>query len=758
MEYLVNGNVYDKETIRKCASFLHEWKDKLLIFIIQNPNNNLIGREEIRRSYSVIGELFYGKLCKSLGMNIEKLNNKQRQSLIYKYKTQFKIIKKTMPLYDEYELGSFASLSIVVNNQEKVFSKLMSDLVDETIEMLKPDKNNLEVIERKDISPLKSIPSLEKFISTNKTLIAINKNRQRNFAIFDSQYFQIVYDVKDKCTKTCPKIPFSDFEHDTNRIFAEAVCKDFVFNFENKKELYLHLLSHDKTMYHDQMAFVNGEKIPSIEETIALISLLARLTQQAQFGPISTFKKQKLCPALILKNNTSLVYLEELAIAYATFAAQLTTESNEIKKITNLNFSDADTLASKTFSPLTLLSNEKGAFYIQGLSRVSTNKIHGNIHSQNYLESFFRKICSLKRFSGILPFYNSEEELTELIEYAKRYRSSSSEPDFVIENKIRGIIFEKKKNEIELAVNEVYSCSKDNSYSKKVASWLIDRKENMIDNFINLYFIFRNQIDESKQDFKKDKLLDEQALSKSHYNNAFVSIASDMHFQNLKLFEKENFSSNLNIVAGDFIDNLYHRGNKKIDGTIDIGGFGVLGNHDIFLTDEPSKGLAKEINTGFKKSIEILNGCFPNIKILNDEIVYQKGVAIIGMTLCYDINENGRTFFANKNWGAMFNFDDYIRRAKSLLNEVPKDKPIIFITHSPFKEYAVCKNKSIGVPSNWIFDNYPNVKMYIHGHGHSNKQQKIIKGITCITNPVVLHRNLQQMVFSAEEINEILKM
>jgi len=53
------------------------------------------------------------------------------------------------------------------------------------------------------------------------------------------------------------------------------------------------------------------------------------------------------------------------------------------------------------------------------------------------------------------------------------------------------------------------------------------------------------------------------------------------------------------------------------------------------------------------------------------------------------------TLFADEGWGKKFINDDYIKRAKALLGQVPKDIPIIFITHSPFKEYAVCGNKEI---------------------------------------------------------------
>ena len=139
--------------------------------------------------------------------------------------------------------------------------------------------------------------------------------------------------------------------------------------------------------------------------------------------------------------------------------------------------------------------------------------------------------------------------------------------------------------------------------------------------------------------------------------------------------KKSNYSSNFNIIAGDFADNLYHRGNVILEGIMEINGVGVLGNHDVYLRQKATSDLEYEINSNYKRSIIKLKESFPNIQILNDEILYRDGYAIVGLTLFYDIHNNIRTFFANEYWGKLFESDDYIKRAKALLNQVPKNTP-----------------------------------------------------------------------------------
>jgi hypothetical protein len=129
---------------------------------------------------------------------------------------------------------------------------------------------------------------------------------------------------------------------------------------------------------------------------------------------------------------------------------------------------------------------------------------------------------------------------------------------------------------------------------------------------------------------------------------------------------------------------------------------------------------------------------FPNVKILNNEVFYKNGIAFVGLTMVTDeIMPGKRSFFANEDLGKLFLKENYLSQAKSLLDSVGPDIPIVVISHSPFKEYAVCKNKDIGIFSDKIFAQYPNVKVYIHGHGHSGQNSRIVDNVLCITNPIM---------------------
>ena len=346
-----------------------------------------------------------------------------------------------------------------------------------------------------------------------------------------------------------------------------------------------------------------------------------------------------------------------------------------------------------------LLENVTGSMPIVKMNNNSTNKLQGNITSPNYLESFFRKMCSLKKFENVLPYFNSNEDLSSLVSFSKRYRGTSKEYDFIISYKMRSILDTYTTRELVAAIKEVYSESRINTYSLKVADYLIKQKDRRVKVLYELYFIFYTHIENEKHNYLKMN----KQYGDSIYNDSYLAIASDMHFNNLISFEKSNYSSNFNIIAGDFADNLYHRGNVILEGIMEINGVGVLGNHDVYLRQKATSDLEYEINSNYKRSIIKLKESFPNIQILNDEILYRDGYAIVGLTLFYDIHNNIRTFFANEYWGKLFESDDYIKRAKALLNQVPKNTPIIFISHSPFKEYAVCTNIEIGVPSSYIF-------------------------------------------------------
>lgn len=205
------------------------------------------------------------------------------------------------------------------------------------------------------------------------------------------------------------------------------------------------------------------------------------------------------------------------------------------------------------------------------------------------------------------------------------------------------------------------------------------------------------------------------------------------------------------------MESLYHRAYRPVIGNIDIKGIGVLGNHDIYSTGNLIIDTKGEVVSNYSKSIKDLNIKFPNVKILNDEVFYHDGVAYIGLTIVYDIVDDQRKFFGDMILGNLFNKDNYIEKTIKLLESVPKDTPIVVMSHSPFKEYSAYSNKNIGVPSNWIFRNYPNVKVYIHGHGHSKHEEEYIEGILCITNPIIMNTYNLEKSYSLNKWHEILR-
>lgn len=376
----------------------------------------------------------------------------------------------------------------------------------------------------------------------------------------------------------------------------------------------------------------------------------------------------------------------------------------------------------------------------------------GSYDSPHCIESFFNKFIELDAYKEVVPYFETYENIPKLIEFSRRYRGSSRNHDFIIVAKMKTILETINIDTLIKSVEEVHELSREGSYSKLVAEKLLKKPEIILKEVYRLLSILIIDINEQ---LKRYETVKEKTLL-SEYNDSYLSIISDMHFYNLDSFEKSNFSNNFNIIAGDFVNNLFHRNYTRINNKTNIMGIGVLGNHDVYLQTNPTKDLKYEIDTNFKKSITMLNSMFPNVNILNDEIVYKDGYAIIGMTLVYDVHQGKKKFFANEFWGAEFKDDDYINRAKNLLDQVDKDMPIVFISHSPFKEYSVSNNKEIGVPTNNLFKNYPNVKVYIHGHGHGRPQKKIIGGVVCISNPINIAQTYSEFSYAEDEFMSIL--
>lgn len=674
-------------------------------------------------------------------------------------------------IYEDIQIDEFPDFKLNFTKRDKEYFKIPYRLLRKKLNEIVTDiyTGKLQPKFLVTIHKFDENHPIKKYINSDQKLKELNKRRERNIILYDNSTHQIVYDLHVNKPFIDYKIPFSDIEYDTNRKYVEETCLNFLYNFNHKKEHYIELLKKkNKELYHKQIEFIQGKEKPNEEELLVLVSLLSRLEQENIQGPITRHVDMKLNPDLIKKNKTNLIYIKGTINTLIEYGQIYLNGNPYLSQITNADFNVLSNSSLK-------LGYQEGNYFLQLKEQkasieernkttltpyvkvkhnkyVSTNKIKGNIESPHYIESFFRKYCELDYFRNVIPLFNSNEDFTEWILFSKRFKTPPPQQEFVVAAKIRTILNNYSSSEITNAIKEVYKLSKKGTYCYQVADYLLNRSSNLLFDFYRLFFIFNNNIEQEKYDF-----LNNNNSNQSDYNDKYISIASDMHLNNLSRYEKLNFSRNFNIIAGDFVDNLFHRGYIELKGTINIEGVGVLGNHDIYITDNSSLDLKKEINGNYQKSIEKLNELFPNIKILNDEILYKDGYAIIGMTLIYDIDNGERTFFANEKLGLKFIDDDYIQRAKNLLDQVPESVPIIFITHSPFKEYAVCSNQQIGVPSNKIFKDYPNVKVYIHGHGHSKPNKKVIDGILCITNPILLPNSISQVSFTENELNNILR-
>lgn len=430
------------------------------------------------------------------------------------------------------------------------------------------------------------------FINTDKRLVELNKLRIRNVIIFDNPTHQIIYDLVDKETKIIPKIRVSDFEHDTNRKYLEEVCRDFLFNFDPKKEYYIKLLKKHKNFYVDQINILIGAKKGTVQETLTLISLLGRLHQENIMGPISTYRNEKLYPTYISKNITALTYARETIKTLVEYSKVLLFKSEIILKIPNINRGIVayDELFSNT-NEYGLLEQIMDTNIILEADKLPMMYEAEEIFRPNYLQSFFAKFVENSVFEPVTPLFNSNEDLNDLIAYSKRYQGNPNKQDFMISAKTRSILMNQSSVTLKHAIHEVFMYSKNNAYSRKVAAYLIDQDENILKELMRGFFIFDNYVEKEKAKFQEER----EIANDSEYNNTYLSISSDMHFNELDNYEKSNFSTNFNIIAGDFADNLYHRGNSELEGIFTLSGVGVLGNHDVYLDSTPTKNLTREI-------------------------------------------------------------------------------------------------------------------------------------------------------------------
>lgn len=598
--------------------------------------------------------------------------------------------------------------------------------------IFKQDQKVYRMIEKQKKQPIID------YINKDEYLRRLNLYRSRNFIIYKNNYMELVYDSYDGKLMFVSKAPFSDIEHDTNRKFTEEICIDILLDFKDKKQKFIKMLSnpYDKSyikVYKKYIDILNGETEFNDEDIIVMISILGRLNQEEHMGPISVLKDYKLNPESVLKHKTLQNYIISCVTTIKEYTNLYLLKNDELKPLGNLSFDDKLNNWGLKPNPIPLLAYRKqDDLQIQKIQ----TKVVGNIYSPNYIESFFKKIIELPEFANIPIFIDDYEDvMIELGNYAKRFEGNIN-PDFVILAKIKSIIYNKEFNSLmKLVEMKIYRASTRETYYKKVAERLlslvneIEQKEE----FFKLLSIYENHIAFEIKRFSLSRIDN----ANSEYNDDEISISSDMHFNDMKDIAKENFSKNFNIVAGDFYNNLYHRAGAKITNISDIAGIGVLGNHDVSWIDSIND-IKKEIKTNYSKSITDLNMVFPNVKILNNQVLYKNGIAFVGLTMVTDEDNSGkRSFFKNENLGKLFLKEDYVTQAKRILDSIDSNTPIVVLSHSPFKEYAVCKNKEIGIYSGKIFSQYPNVKTYIHGHGHSRQNSQIIDGILCITNPIV---------------------
>jgi hypothetical protein len=450
-------------------------------------------------------------------------------------------------------------------------------------------------------------------------------------------------------------------------------------------------------------------------------------------GPITVQKDFKLNPSEISKHKTLQRYILTCLMTIKEYANVYLLNQNELSQIGNVGFDGKLNRSDISASNIPLLA----------FSGPETNqiqiwdaKIGGNIFSPNYIESFFRKITELPDYADLPILINDLQDIiAELTNYARRFEGNSN-PDFIILSKIKSILSYRKFDSLmKLVEKKIFEASSRRTYYKTIAEHLLSFKDESLqkEEFYKLLLIYEDYVSSEIKRFvisRKDNV-------NSELNSSAISISSDMHFNNMKDIANENYSKHFNIIAGDFFNNSYHRAGARITEVSEISGIGVLGNHDVNWIDGIDD-IKKEVKTNYKKSIANLEKAFPKVKILNNEVIYKNGIAFVGLTIVTDESAPGRrSFFGNEILGKLFSDEDYINQTRKLLDSVTSDTPIVVISHSPFKEYAVCNNKEIGIFSDSIFSNYPNVKVYIHGHGHSRPNNQIINNVLCITNPIV---------------------
>jgi hypothetical protein len=185
--------------------------------------------------------------------------------------------------------------------------------IDQEIE----NKLSALLIKKKEIEEKHNLESslFLTYVYSNDYLKSLNAYRSRNFILYRNESMDLVYDIRDKELFFDSKDPFSDIEYDTNRKFTEKVCIDTLLDFESNKKKYIKLLSkpYDREyipMYQKYIDIINGDfKSYTEDDVLVMISILGRLSQQQEMGPITVRVDDKLNPNKVMLHDTIKKYI-----------------------------------------------------------------------------------------------------------------------------------------------------------------------------------------------------------------------------------------------------------------------------------------------------------------------------------------------------------------------------------------------------------------------------------------------------------------
>lgn len=588
----------------------------------------------------------------------------------------------------------------------------------------------------------KEVFFIDKIININPNLIELNSRRYKNFILYRTKDLNLEYNIDDKKFFIATDDYFSNIEYDKNKPSTEKVIFDFFYNFEEKQDFFIKLLSRaSKYRYRDEYGkYIEMLQKPtqdySIDDIVILISLLSRRLQEDNQGPITVMAEEKLRPSKILENKELSKFIRDSVVLLKSFNNMI--NSPEYLMLFN-NYQNTLSIPLMDFA-----DNEIEKFPIEEINMVRRPKrkkrrVVPNIHYRpNYLHRFFLKILNELNYgttSEVIERIHEAFPQTKGISFYDFYRKGV---DLTVLGLVLDLYYKYEFDDIVNIIKKIHEPEKIDYFNTVAKNFLAieDIIEQRVEFETYISIFGKYMVSNINQHFKFNR-----SQKNTNFNNNNLSIVSDMHFsKDISNFNKELFSANFNIIAGDFYDygSFSHYNHES---SLDIKGVGVLGNHDVVFSAD-FKNIQEEIDANYKKSIETLNKYFPNIKILNNEVYYYNGFAFVGITMFVDEDEDrNRYFFIDKDWGSYFK-EDYISITKRLLDSVDPNVPIILISHSPFREYSLSKNKGLGIYSNHLLEKYNNIVLYVHGHGHRYGIIKEQNNTLCVTNPIAdrLHK------------------